>query len=281
MSNDTKTALVTGANAGLGFAAATGLAAAGLTVILVCRDQARGEAARAAIIARTGSASVELALADLASLESVRQLAAEVTARHPRLQVLVNNAAVMLNQRRLSPDGHELMFATNHLGPFLLTQLLLDVLTAGAPARVINVSAPSTVRPDFADLEGERRYDPVMAFGASKAANLLFTYALARQMKERAVSVNAFHPGLIRTGLMRQAPGPMRLFGGVLNMFAAPPERAGAELVELAVSPKFEGVTGQLIHNGRPIQAPFGDDRDAQTQLWQRSLALTGLKPAA
>lgn len=273
-----RVAIITGASAGLGLATAAGLAAVGLTVVMVCRAREPGEAAREAVVARTGNRSVELALADLGSLESVRRVAAELTAKHPRLHLLVNNAAVMLGQRRRSPDGHELMFATNHLGPFLLTHQLLEALTLGAPARILNVSAPSTVRPDFDDLDGERKFDAVTAFGASKTANLLFTYELARRVKDRGLTVNACHPGLVRTGLMRNAPGPMRVFGGLLNLVAAPPERAAQALVRLATASEFDGVTGQLIHNGRTIKAPFVDDREAQAQLWQRSLEMTGAR---
>jgi NAD(P)-dependent dehydrogenase (short-subunit alcohol dehydrogenase family) len=269
--------LVTGATAGIGAATATGLARLGATVLAVARDKARGEAKVAEIRAASGNPDVYLLVADLASQASIRMAVEEFKRRYDRLHVLINNAAVFLNKRLLTPDGYEMIFATNHLGPFLLTNLLLDSLKRGATARVINVSAPSTSRINFDDLQGERSYNAIQAFGASKAANLLFTYALARWLQGRGVTANAYHPGIVRTNLMSQAPAPMRLMGGLLNLFGATPERAAEGLIDLATSDQFEGVTGQLIHNGKAIKAPHAEDVVAQERLWQVSAELTGL----
>jgi NAD(P)-dependent dehydrogenase (short-subunit alcohol dehydrogenase family) len=275
-----RTCLVTGANSGLGKATAVGLARVGAMVVMLCRNQERGEGAQAEIIAESGSQTVELLLADLSSQASIRAAVADFKLGHDRLHVLINNAAVFLRERQLTEEGLEMVFATNHLGPFLLTNLLLDLLEESAPSRVINVSAPSTSKIDFDDLQGEKNYSPVGAFGASKAANLMFTYALARRIQENDVTVNAYHPGIVRTNLMRQAPAPMRLFGGLLNLFGSTPERAADGLLELASSDQFDGVTGQLIHKGKAISAPYIEDIAAQDRLWRVSMELTGLDTA-
>jgi NAD(P)-dependent dehydrogenase (short-subunit alcohol dehydrogenase family) len=249
----------------------------GAAVVMVCRNQERGEAAQTEIVAESGSQTVELLLIDLSSQASIRAAAEKFMRGHDHLHVLINSAAVFLRERQLTEDGLEVTFATNHLGPFLLTNLLLGVLEGSTPSRVITVSAPSTSKIDFDDLQGEEKYSATSAFGASKAANLLFTYALARRLRERGVTANAYHPGIVRTNLMRQAPAPMRLFGSLLNLFGSTPERAAEGLLELASASQFEGVTGKLIHKGKPISAPYIDDIATQERLWQVSAELTGL----
>jgi len=270
--------LVTGTTSGLGRATAVELAKLGATVVVAARDKTKGEAAVAEIKRASGNPNLDLLVCDLSLQASTRAAAEEFQRRHERLNVLINNAAVFVGKRALTRDGLELMFATNHLGPFLLTLLLLERLEAGAPARVINVSAPSTVKPDFDDLQGERKFSSAQAFGASKAGNLLFTYALALRLQGRGVTVNAYHPGIVRTGLMRQAPAPMRLFTGILNIFGQTPERAAEGLVQLASSNQFEDITGQFIHNGQVLSSPFSSDTAAQERLWSESARLVGLE---
>ena len=253
-----------------------GFAARGAGLVLAARDRARGaEAADLAL--QAGAATAEVLECDLSVMQSVREAAAEFKRRHDRLTVLINDAAVFLGERSVTPEGHERMLATNYLGPFLLTNLLLDELVAGAPSRIINVTAPATTAPDLDDLEGARRFRPALAFGRSKAADLMFTYALSRRLQAKAVTACAYHPGVTRTGLMKGAPAAMRLVGAILNLTARTPEGAAAGLVDLALSPAFEGWTGQLIHDGRPIKAPFIDDREAQEDLWSVAERLTGL----
>jgi retinol dehydrogenase 14 len=275
-SNESATVLITGATSGIGRATALGMAAHGTGLVLLTRDRARGEEV-AALARRAGAASVEVIVCDLSLLSSVREAAARFKGDHDRLNVLINDAAVFLHDRRVTVEGHELMIATNFLGPFLLTNLLLDELIAGAPSRIINVSAPSTTAPDPDDLDGERRFSATRAFGRSKAADLLFSYALSRRLQPRGVTVNAYHPGVTRTGLMKAAPAMIKLLSLALNLTARTPERAARGLVELAVSPAFEGVTGKLIHDGKPIKAPFADDVEAQERLLSASERLTRL----
>jgi NAD(P)-dependent dehydrogenase (short-subunit alcohol dehydrogenase family) len=273
-----KTCLVTGASSGIGRATATALAESGAIVVMVSRDEARGRAARSKVVAESGSQSVDLMTADLSSLASVRVLAASLGAKYPKLDLLVNAAAVFVSRRVVTPEGFELMFATNYLGPFLLTCLLIPNLEAARPSRVINVSAPSSMMPDLGDLQGERAFAPIRAFGASKAADLLFTYALARRLQGRGVTVNAYHPGLVRTGLVRGAPTAVRLITGVLNVFmGVSARRASQGLVHLASSSDFESVTGAVVHDGKTMRAPFGDDVEAQERLWRATCGLAGL----
>lgn len=270
--------LATGANSGIGKATAVGLAKMGATVVMVCRDRARGEKARAQIVAASGNESVELMLADLSSQASIRRLAEEFAVKHEALNALVNCAAIWKSSRATTADGLEAMFATNHLGYFLLTSLLLDALKRGTPSCVVNVTAPSTVKLDFQDLQGERRFSAVRAFGASKAANLLFTFALARRLESdgSGVVANAYHPGVARSNLMREAPVPMRLFGRVLGLFAATPERAADGLVKL-VAKNASGVNGKFFHGERVIDAPaYTLDKEAQERLWSESARLIG-----
>lgn len=276
-----KVCLVTGGSSGIGRATATALSRAGAAVTIVCRDQGRGEAARKKISSEGGGGSVEMMVADLSSLSSVRRLADEFNARHAELDVLINNAAVFLKTRTTTPDGLEVMFATNYLGPFLLTRLLLPGLMAARPSRIINVSAPSSMRPDFDDLQGEKAFAPIMAFGASKAADLLFTFALARKLEGTGVTVNAYHPGLVRTRLLHGAPYSVRAVSAVLNVFmGVSSARAAVGLVELASSPQFERTTGSLIRNGKPMKAKFAEDLESQDLLWKASCELTGLPEA-
>ena len=272
--------LLTGATSGIGRAAALGLAARGVDLVLPVRDRTRG-AEVAALARQAGAASVDVVECDLSMMSSVRTAAAEVKSRHGRLDVLINDAAVFLGARHVTPEGHEVMVATNYLGPFLLTNLLLDRLVAAAPSRVINVTAPATTAPDLDDLDSEREFNPVTAFGRSTAAKLLFTYALARRAEPQGVSVFACHPGVTRTPLMKEAPAAMRLFGAVLSLTARTPERAAEGLIDLAVSPTLEGLSGHLVHDGKAMRSPFIDDWDAQEGLWIASEELTGIAQRA
>jgi NAD(P)-dependent dehydrogenase (short-subunit alcohol dehydrogenase family) len=270
-------AMVTGANRGLGRAAAVALARSGSTVVLVCRDRARGEDALSEVLKAGGEGSGELLLADLSDMTSVRRVAGEFMAAHTGLDVLINNAAVYVKRRQVTAQGLELMFATNHLGPFLLTNLLLDALRAGAPARVINVSAPSTTRLDFDDLQGERRFGSLHAFGASKAANLLFTYELAQRLRGSGVTANVFFPNLMRTGLMREGSAPIRFIG---RMGAKPPEVAAEALAWLATSRDIEGVTGSFFKlRDRKDTKAYSHDPEVRRRLWEASERLAGLAP--
>ena len=274
-----KTCIVTGANAGLGRATASDLAETGAQVVMVCRDNVRGKAARDEIASKTKNDSVVLLVADMSSLASVRKLADELTVNHSSLDVLINNAAVFLSSRIVSKEGFEQMFATNYLGPFLLTRLLIPHLERGKPSRIINVTAPSTTRPNLDDLQGERKFSPLGAFGASKASQLLFTYSLARKLEGRGVTVCAYHPGIMKTDLNSTAPAPARLIASVINLFAGkPPSLAAEGLAKLATSENPAETNGQLVRNGKIMKAPFIEDKDLQDSLWRISCGLVGVE---
>src|SRR3989449_3956938 len=195
--------LVTGANSGIGKATALGLARLGGTVVMACRNAARGETARQEIIRESGNARVFLEIVDLASEASTRSLAEAFRRKYPWLDVLINNAGVYTSHREITPDGLERQFEVNYLSGFLLTHLLLDRLKQSAPSRIVNVPSsahgPSAIH--FDDLQGERRYSGYRAYGQSKLAQILFTRVLARHLEGTGVTVNACHPGVIRTNL--------------------------------------------------------------------------------
>ena len=265
--------LVTGATSGLGKAIALGLAQHGCQVVIVGRDRGRAEATVGGIKDTSGNPRIDYLLADLSSQGSIRQLVEAFKRKYSVLHILVNNAGVYKSSRTVSPDGLESMFATNHLAYFLLSTLLLEVLKASAPASIFNVTAPSTTQLAFDDLQGEKHFSSLHAFGASKAANLLFTYKLARELQGTGVVVNAYHPGLVRTSLMREAAFPINVLA---NLFAAPPEKAAKGLVELAVT-YAHGQTGKFFKGTTPIDSSaYTRDEQVQDRLWAESVKLAG-----
>ncbi len=271
---DPRTAIVTGGSAGIGRALAEALAAAGLTVGIVARDAGRGEAARRAIAAASGNERVELFIGDLSDLASVRGLATTLAEAHRAIDVLVHCAAVYTSHRAVTADGLERMFATNVAGPFLLTNLMLDQVRAGR-ARILVLSAPSTVKLDFDDLQAERRFRSLSAFGASKAADLLFTFELARRLQGSGATANAVHPGLVRTNLMRDAPAPLRW---ATRLVSRSPARAVETIIPVALAPEYEGRSGRFYKGGREIKAPsYTLDPVVASRLWDASASLTRL----
>ncbi len=207
-----KTAVVTGASTGIGKEIARDLARLNARVLLACRSEERGTAALEEIVADTGNHKTELRIVDVSSRASVLAFAADLRAREPALDILVNNAGVWLDERRTSVDGIEMTWATNVLGPFLVTRELLPVLEAagrpGAAARIVNVASELTRAVDFADVELVRRgYDGVTAYGQSKAADRMLTWAFARQLEGRPVTANAMHPGWVATEIASRERG--------------------------------------------------------------------------
>lgn len=270
-----RTCLITGASGGLGKATALGLARLGTSVIMASRDETRGEVDRAEVAARSGNNAVKFMPLDLASQQSVRDLAARIKAESGRVDVLINNASVFKGKRSVTPEGLENMFGTNHLGHFLLTNLLLDVLKASPQARIINITAPSTTRLNFDDLQGERKFNALSAFGASKMCNLLFTYELARRLAGTPATSNALHPGLMKSNLMSEAPAPIRW---LTRLFSSTPERASVSLLHLASSPQLAGVTGKFFKGVKMSTSnAYSRDVDVQRRLWDVSARLVGL----
>jgi len=269
------TIVITGATGAVGGAAAHLLSKEGHTLVLVGRDPKRlAELSRGLSIARAG-ATVDTVPCDLSSLESVRSAALELNTRFPRIDALVHSAAVFVPDRRQTPDGLELMFATNHFGPFLLTNLLLERLRGSAPSRVITVSAPSTTEIDFEDLHAERKWSALTQFGRTKMANLLFAYALARRQPAPQVSSNVLFPGLVKSGLMKNANVAVR---GLSGLMSKSPETAGNALAWLAVSPAAGQLTGQFYKLTKPDSSnAYSRDQAIQDRMWSVSAQLVGL----
>jgi NAD(P)-dependent dehydrogenase (short-subunit alcohol dehydrogenase family) len=276
-----KVCLITGANRGIGQATVLALARMGATVVMVARDPALGAAARDEIIETTGNENVDLLVADLASLAQVRQVAADFQERHTQLHVLINNAGLTKHDEVITEDGFETTFTVNHLAPFLLTNLLLDLLKSSAPARIINVNSMMHKwgRIDFDNLQGERGYNMYLAYNNSKLANMLHTYELAWRLEGAGVTVNAVHPGMVATDFAREYTG---FIGFMANkgwrIFMKSPEQGAATSVYLASSPDVEGITGKYFANRRAKRSSrLTHDRELAEQLWVTSEQLTGL----
>ncbi len=275
------TCLVTGATGGIGKETALRLALLGATVVIVARDAARGAAAGAEITGRVPLAQVEVMTADLSSLAQVRRLAGDVLGRHGRLDVLVNNAGVISPRRQLTADGLETTFATNHLGPFLLTSLLRGLLERSAPARVVTVSSAAHKQAGaipWDDLPRGAQSAQAQAYPVSKLLNILFTAELARRLAGNGVTANCLHPGFVRTGLGRDVTG---VLGTVLPLIlrVRPGPAAGARTpVYLASSPEVAGVTGGYFVNCKPAEpSALAKDTRAAARLWALSEDLAGL----
>lgn len=267
---------ITGASSGLGLQTALALARMGATVALLCRSTERGERAREQIQAATGNADLHVVACDHANLDSVRAAAGELLARFDALHVLVNNAGLMLMQRRITVDGLEETFQVNHLSAFALTALLRERLAASAPARVITVSsiAHRAARLDFADLQSTRLYDGLYVYGRSKLANVLFTYELARRLEGTGVTANTLHPGLVRTGFGHNNGPAMRAFMMLSQLppLAVSARRGARTQVWLASAPALQDRSGHYFVRCRARRSSrVSYDQDAQRRLWEAS----------
>jgi NAD(P)-dependent dehydrogenase (short-subunit alcohol dehydrogenase family) len=277
-----KTALITGANSGLGKAVALALARDGIRIGMLARDRVRGETAQEEIIDATGNADIHLFIADLGSQQEVREAAAEIIARFDRLDIFINNAGTAYASRRASPEGIERSFAVNHLGPFLLTALVLDLIKASAPARIVNVGTRMNTAMDFDDLDWtRRRYRMMHAYGQSKLGNLHFTFELARRLEGTGVTVNCVFPGIFRSNL-GDTDGAQGVFWKGVDLllgWAIPtPEQAANRVLYAATSPELDAVTGRYLGDRTPIKPPAqAVDLNANRQLWEISERLVGL----
>ncbi|HUF28332.1 MAG TPA: SDR family oxidoreductase [Gemmatimonadaceae bacterium] len=274
--------LVTGATSGIGRATALDLARRGATVVLAARDPARAESVRAEIHAETGNPDIAIVPLDLASLASVRTAAVDVQRRFAALHVLINNAGMHATRRLETIDGFERTIAVNHLGPFLLTTLLLPRLRSSASSRIITISSwfERFGRISFDDLDGARRFSPFRAYFQSKLANLLFTFELARRLDGSGVTANAMHPGLVATRLLRGFPAPLRRS---YEWLLLTPEQGARTVVRLASAPDVAGLSGRYFGPGGREATPSRRARDpaVAARLWELSERLTGAPVAA
>ena len=271
-----QTILVTGATHGIGRATAEALAKLGASVVVHGRDSAIvGAVCRATLrVARGGQ--VNGAVADFASLKSVRRMADEIAAQHPRLDVLVNNAGTGATQRRTTADGFEWQFGVNHLAPFLLTNLLLPTLTKSAPARIVNVASMAYRRAvlDFDDLQWERRkYQNLQVYSASKLANILFTLELARRLSGTRVTANCLHPGVVATNIFSSMGGRAgKVFGFLLRPLLLSPAAGAKTTVHVASAPELATVSGRFFDKSRETALdPNAQDAAAARRLWELS----------
>jgi retinol dehydrogenase-12 len=276
--------VVTGGNSGIGKEAAIGIAREGAHIVIAARNPAKAAAARTEIETRADAPGrIETIPIDLASFASVRAFADAFTAEHDRLDILLNNAGLVLRKRVVTVDGHETQFQVNHLSHFLLTNLLHDALAHGAPARIVNVSsyAHTTARNglDFDDLDWERRrYGGFAVYSATKLMNLLFTRELARRSDPDVLTTNALHPGFVASNFARE--GDLGLLGTIgmplIRPFAISSQKGALTSIYLASSPDVAGITGQYFIKGKAVKpaAPALDDA-AAARLWEISEKLT------
>ena len=276
--------LITGGTSGIGKAAATALAGMGAEVVVNGRNRERGEVAVEEIQRESGSDNVFLLLADLSVQSEVRRLAGEFRTRYDRLDVLVNNAGLVLKRRTETPDGIETTLAINHLAPFLLTNVLLDLLRKSAPSRIITVSsgAERMGKIDFDDLQSEKRYRGFQVYGMTKLANIIFTFELAERLEGTGVTANCMHPGAVNTNFGANNRGGMALFFRAFKPFMRSPEQGAETLVYLAASPEAEEMSGEYLTD-HEVQAASKEayDESVRKRLWEVSEELTGLKAAA
>jgi NAD(P)-dependent dehydrogenase (short-subunit alcohol dehydrogenase family) len=277
-----KKVLITGANQGIGKAAAEELAQRGAKVVLVSRNAVKGRAALEQVRAKATGDAPELIVADLASLSEVRRLAAEYKKGHDRLDVLLNNAGLLVPNRRTTEDGFEETFAVNHLAPFLLTQELLDVLKATPSSRVVNVSSEAHrgAKLHFEDLGFEKGYGALKAYSQSKLANIVFTYELARRLEGSGVTTNCLHPGIIASGFGQTYGGAFSVFIKLLKPFLLSTEAGARTSVYLASSTEVGDVTGKYFAKCKPIRSNAASyDEASWRKLWEMSEAMIKASP--
>ncbi|KAA1187452.1 Fatty acyl-CoA reductase [compost metagenome] len=276
-----KIALVTGANSGMGLATTVELARKGAKVIMVCRNRQRGEEALAAAKQKSHSEDIELMLCDLASLESIRSFAEEFTRKYPILDILINNAGVVTIKRQLTKDGFEMDLGVNHLGHFLLTNLLLEPLKAAEQGRIVVVAsgAYKIGALHYEDPTLARRFNPAKAYARSKLANILFTKELAARLQGTRVTVNCVHPGAVGTNIgVNRETGFGKSILKLLSYFFLTPEQGADTAIYLATESDLQEVTGQYYYRRKNQElTPRAQNKQEAQRLWQWSQEQVGL----
>lgn len=275
-----KTVVITGANSGIGRVTARALAAQGACVVLACRRSEAAAEAREQILRQHPRAKVEMVTLDLASLASVRAAALEISERFPVVDILINNAGLASMRREISADGFELTFATNHLGPFLFTRLILPAM-ARPGGRIINVASDAhryIGRMHWDDLQLDGRYGVMRAYAQSKLANILFTRELAARLEGAGIAVNALHPGAVATGIWPQNHWYERAFSNLLKLFLVSAEKGARTTIWLATGAEGGASNGGYFINRKP-RKPAAQARSSadQARLWAVSEQLVGL----
>ncbi|MEW6776081.1 MAG: SDR family oxidoreductase [Bdellovibrionota bacterium] len=276
-----KICLVTGSNSGIGFETVVGLARQGATVIMACRDSEKSRNALADAKNRSGSTDILLLSVDLSSQASIRKLADEFKANYKRLDVLLHNAGYVSYKKELSPDGIETQFAVNLLAPFLLSNLLLDVLQKSAPSRIVVVSSDSHRMGwlNFDNLQGEKRYIGLLQYGHTKLAVNLAMLELARRLEGTGVTVNCLHPGGVKTPMFENATP--KILRPLLGYLLLTPEKGARTSLFAATAPELEGVTGAYLKNSKVAQASRrARNEKTARRVWDICARLTGLQQA-
>jgi NAD(P)-dependent dehydrogenase (short-subunit alcohol dehydrogenase family) len=273
-----KTVVITGGNSGIGKETAVALARAGARTLITARDPGRGQTAVSDIRERSGNDRVEVVVFDLAEMDSVKKGAEEIIGRCDRVDVLVNNAGLVLSDRRVTPDGYEATFAINHLGPFLLTQMLVELIKKSAPARIVNVASTAHKGArrglDFDDIQSSKHYSAMSVYSKSKLANIYFTVELAKRLEGTGVTANSLHPGTVATGYGHDGDTKGILAFGVkvIRPFVLSSEDGARTSIYLASSPEVEGVTGKYFVKCRPaVPSKKARDESAARRLWELS----------
>ncbi len=280
-----KIILVTGATSGIGEVTARELARQGAHIIILARSAEKAKRTQQEIIATTGNKQVDVVLADLSVLQQVRDVAAKIHATYPRLDVLVNNAGLMFGaERQVSPDGYEMTLATNHLGPFLLTSLLLDLLQKSPAARIVNVASMAYrfSKPTLDDLQSERSYSAMWEYGTTKLWNIMFTQELAERLRTHGITnitTNCLHPGAVATNYGQQSGGWLSAVLALGRPFMISPEKGAETSIFLASDAKVANVSGGYFSKKKlePVKSAFNTAANNR-RLWEMSEQLTGTK---
>jgi len=276
-----KIVLITGATSGIGRETALGLSKKHATLVLVGRSREKLDRTMSEIASQTGNHQLDSLVCDLTSMESVRSLAADFRAKYRRLDVLINNAGEIVSERRTTVDGYEYTLALDHLSHFLLTMLLMDVIKASAPSRIVNVSSSAHMlgHIDFDDLMGEKKYKAMRAYGQAKLANLLFAYELARRLAGTGVTVNALHPGAVRTNFGLGMKGRWRIILMLGKPFTINARKGAETSIYLASSPEVTGTSGKYFAKKKEKKSSKESyDESVAKRLWNESAKLTGVE---
>ena len=276
--------IITGANSGIGKETALSLAKLGATVILLCRNYERGNIALKSIITESNNKNVELMLCDLSSQNSISDFISKFKNKYDSLNVLINNAGILLNKRTISVDGVENTFAINHLGPFILTNSLLDLLKSSSPSRIINVSSSAHYRANFDldNMQGEKKYSSFEAYCKSKLYNVLFTYELSRILAGSNVTVNCLHPGFIPTNLFANSSFFYKAIVKILSPILIDAKSGSKTSTYLATSKDVENITGKYFVKCKPKQSSkISYDKSASKNLWDISEKLVNYNKSA
>lgn len=277
-----KIIVITGANSGIGKATAQQLAKEGAHIVLVCRSQERGEAAMQEIEKATGNKKIDLMLCDVASQESIKAFGAAFRQNYDRIDVLINNAGGIFGKKQLSPEGLEYTFALNHLGYFLVTHELLDLVRAGETKRIINVSSLAhklVLKIDWDNLQGEKSYGQLYNYGLSKLFNIWFTQELSNRLSSEGITVNCLHPGTVNTGFGSTAAGFFKRLVNLGARFLLPPNKGAATSVYLASSSDVQGISGHYFSNRRRSKiSKIAQKEEYAKRLWELSMQLGKLE---